>query len=172
MDSDNIVRHLSALWHTNRIIADLKMRHLILGLGIGAIAALVAAFGLGMLELAAYFKLGEVLSPISAAVILGLVNLAIAAVLFALARRPLQTRELELANEVHGASMEGLQFEARALQSQLSGVVRNPMHSILPALVVPLITIISKSLRRKPGAAEAAAAEAAASEAERRRASA
>lgn len=237
MDTDNLVRHLSALWHSNKVIADLKVRHMLLGLGLGAFATLVAVFGLGLLELAAYFKLAQVLSPVAAAVILGLFNLAIAAALIALASRPLQTRELELANEIHGASMEGLELEVRALQSdardlqsqlagvvsqvsgaasqassvfnqvsgaasqasnvvtqasdvvnRVTGVVRHPLHSIAPALIMPMVTGLIKGLKRRHAAAAelaaakasaaAVAAEAAAgetsreAEAERRRASA
>jgi hypothetical protein len=84
------------------------------------------------------------------------VVLAIAAILFAVAARPPSGRELELANEIHGSSVDALQLEARALQSQLSGMIHHPLNGILPLLIVPLITIIIKSLK-KPAAAAAAA---------------
>ncbi len=57
-------------------------------------------------------------------------------------------RDLELANEIHSSSVEALQLEARALQSQFSGMVHHPLNSALPLLIVPLITIILKSLKR------------------------
>jgi hypothetical protein len=60
-------------------------------------------------------------------------------------------RELELANEIHGSSVDALLLEARALQSQLSGVIHHPLNGVLPLLIVPLITIIIKSLK-KPAA--------------------
>lgn len=215
MDTDNLARHLGALWHSNKVIADLKLRHMLLGLGLGAVAALVGVIGLGLLELAAYFKLAEALSPFAAAFILGLLNFAIAATLVSLARRPLQTRELELANEIHGASIEGLQLEAHALQSdarelqsqlagvvsqvsgaasqassvfsqasgvvsqvsgaasqasdvvtRVTGVVRHPLHSVAPALILPMITGLIKGLKKRhAAAAEVAAANAAAAKA-------
>jgi hypothetical protein len=56
-----------------------------------------------------------------------------------------------------------LQLEARALQSQLSGMIHHPLNGILPLLIVPLITIIIKGLK-KPAAATAPAAAAAAAE--------
>jgi hypothetical protein len=56
-----------------------------MGLGLRAFAALIAAFGLLMLELSAYFALGQIWSAISAAAILGVVNFAIAALPFAVA---------------------------------------------------------------------------------------
>jgi hypothetical protein len=60
-----------------------------------------------------------------------------------IAVRPPSGRELELANEIHGSSIEALQIEARALQSQASGMIRHPLNGVLPLLIVPLITIIS-----------------------------
>ncbi len=163
MNSENVVKHVRALWRTDRIIADIRLRHLLTGLGLRAFAALIAVFGLGMLELAAYFALLQPLNAIYAAVILGIVNFAIAAILFAVAARPPSGRELELANEIHGSSIEGLQLEARALQSEISGMIHHPLNGVLPLLIVPLITIIAKTLRQhsatKPAPAAAAAAE-------------
>jgi len=41
-----------------------------------------------------------------------------------------------------------LQGEARALQSQFTGMVHHPLNSALPSVLVPLIAIIVKSLRK------------------------
>ena len=157
MNTENVVKHLRVLWRTDRIIADIRMRHMLTGMGLRAFAALIAAFGLLMLELSAYFALVQICSAISAAAILGAVNFAIAAILFVIAGRSPSGRDLELANEIHGSSIEALQLEARALQSQVTGMVHHPLNSALPLLIVPLITIILKSLK-KPAAPSAAAA--------------
>ena len=61
---------------------------MLVGLGLRAFAALIAAFGLLMLELSAYFALVQIWSAISAAAILGAVNFVIAAILFVIAARP------------------------------------------------------------------------------------
>jgi 4-amino-4-deoxy-L-arabinose transferase-like glycosyltransferase len=156
VNTENIVKNLRVLWRTDRVIAELRMRHLLTGLGLQAFAALIAAFGLLMLELSAYFALVQIWSATLAAAILGAINFAIAAILFALAARPPSGRELELATELHGSSVEALQLEARALQSQLSGVIHHPLNGILPMLLVPLITIIVKSLKKPPATAPAA----------------
>jgi hypothetical protein len=58
-----------------------------LALGLRAFAALIAAFGLLMLELSAYFALVQIWRAISAAAILGAVNFAIAAILFVVAAK-------------------------------------------------------------------------------------
>ncbi|MDI1267344.1 MAG: phage holin family protein [bacterium] len=153
MDSEKIVKNLRALWRTDRIIAEIRMRHMLVGLGMRAFAALIAAFGLLMLELAAYFALVQVLSAIYAAVILGAVNFAIAAVLLVIAGRSPSGHELELANEIHGSAIEALQNEARTAQAQFSGMVHHPLNSALPLLLVPLISIIVKSLKKSRGVA-------------------
>src|SRR4051812_23046618 len=135
------------------------MRHMLVALGLRAFAALIAAFGLLMLELSAYFALVQIWTAISAAAILGALNFVIAAVLFVLAARLPAGRELELANEIHGTSVDALQIEARAIQSEFSGMVHHPLNSALPLLLVPLITVIVKSLKKsRPPAAPAATA--------------
>ena len=98
----------------------------------------------------------QIWSAISAAAILGGVNFVIAAVLFVVAGRPPSGRELELANEIHGSAVDALQREARALQSQFTGMVHHPLNSALPMLLVPLITIIVKSLKKSRAARRAA----------------
>jgi hypothetical protein len=148
VNTENDVKNLRVLWRTDRINADIRMRHLLIGLGLKAFAALIAAFGLLMLELSAYFALVQVWSAISAAAILGALNFVITASLIALAARPPAGRELELAAEIHGSSVDALQLEARALQSQISGAIHHPLNGILPLLIVPLITIIIKSLKK------------------------
>jgi len=148
VNSENVVKHLRALWRTDRIIAEIRMRHMLVGLGLRAFAALIAAFGLLMLELSAYFGLVQIWSAISAAAILGTANFVIAAVLFVVGGRPPAGRELELATEIHGSAVEALQREARALQSQFTGMVQHPLNSALPLVLVPLITIIAKSLKK------------------------
>ena len=157
MNTENVIKNLRVLWRTDRIIADIRMRHLLVGLGLRAFAALIAGFGLLMLELSAYFALVQVWSAISAAAILGVVNFVIAAALFVIAARPPSGREIELASEIHGSAVDALQIEARVLQSQFAGMVHHPLNSALP-LLVPLFTMIARSLKKSRAAAAPAAA--------------
>lgn len=102
-----------------------------------------------MIELAAYFALVHVWSAIVAASILGAINFAIAAILFLIAGRQPSGGEIELANEIHGATIEALQLEARALHAQVTGAVHPPLNGLLP-LLTPLVGIVVKSLRKSP----------------------
>lgn len=58
MNTENAVKNLRVLWRTDRIIADIRMRHLLVGLGLRAFAALIAGFGLLMLEVC-LFRVGS-----------------------------------------------------------------------------------------------------------------
>jgi hypothetical protein len=130
MKMDNLIRNIRVLWRAETIIADIKLRHLMMRSGLHAFAALVAVFGLLMFEMAAYFALILVWNPIWAAVALGAINFAIAAVLMLVASRQQPGRELELANEVQKSAVEALNQDAQALQA------------------VPLVGMLAKGLRK------------------------
>jgi membrane protein implicated in regulation of membrane protease activity len=153
MNSDNIVRNLRLLWRADKIIAEMRLRHMLGGLGLLAFAALISAFGLLMFELAAYFALVNVVSAVVAAAILGGVNLAIALILVVIASRRSLGQELTLANEIHDSAIEALQIEAQAVQAQVNRVLHHPLEGALP-LIVPLITAAISHLRKPAGAAE------------------
>jgi len=153
MNSENIVRNLRLLWRADKIIAEMRLRHMLVGLGLVAFAALISAFGLLMLELAAYFALVNVMSAIAAAAILGGVNFIIALILVVVAARRSLGQELTLANEIHDTAVDALQLEAQALQSQVNRLMHHPLEGLLP-LIVPLITAAISHLRKPAAGSE------------------
>lgn len=150
MNSENIIRNLRLLWRADKIIAEMRLRHTLVGLGLFAFAALIAAFGLLMFELAAYFALVGVVSAITAAAILGAVNLAISLVLVLIASRRSHGQDLALANEIHDTAIEALQLEAKAVQAEVNQLLHHPLQGVLP-VIVPLIAAAIGHLR-KPAA--------------------
>jgi hypothetical protein len=152
MNSDNIIRNLRLLWRADKIIAEMRLRHMLVGTGLVTFAALIAAFGLLMFELAAYFALVGVVSAITAAAILGAVNLSISLILVLIASRRGHGHELGLANEIHDTAIEALQLEAKAVQADFGQLLHHPLNGVLP-LIVPLITAAISQLR-KPAAAD------------------
>jgi membrane protein implicated in regulation of membrane protease activity len=133
VNTENVVKNLRVLWRTDRIIADIRMRHMLVGLGLRAFAALIAAFGLLMLELSAYFALVQIWSAISAAAILGAVNFAIAAILFLIAGRPPSGRER---TRERNPRFLGRRAAARGARAAVAGIrndppsaQRNPAHA-------------------------------------------
>jgi hypothetical protein len=147
MNADNIVRSLRLLWRADKVIAEVRLRHMLVGFGLLAFAGLISAFGLLMFELAAYFALVNLVSAIAAAAILGAVNLVIALILVVLASRRGLVQELTLANEIHNTAIEALQLEAQAVQSQVDRLLHHPLEGVWP-LIVPLITAAIGHLRK------------------------
>ena len=154
MIMDRFINNLRVLWRADSAIADIRLRHALARSGFSAVAALIAVFGLLMLELAAYFALLQVWGAIASAVTLGLVNFAVAGLLFLIAAYQKPGRELDLANEIHKSAVEALQADARLLQSEwaaFGSAVRHPMDSALgalPTLIVPLASLLINTLRK------------------------
>lgn len=145
--------NICALWRTDRIIADIKLLASLDGprpAGIRGADRRVRTVDAGAVSL---FRAGSDLECDLGRGHSCVVNFAIAALPFAVASRPASGRELELANEIHGTSVDALQLEVRALQSKLSGMIHHRLNGVLPLLIVPLITIIIKSLKRPPARA-------------------
>jgi hypothetical protein len=147
---ENIIRNLRVLWRADRIIAEIQLRRMLAGLAARAFAALFAAFGILMFELAAYFALVQIWTAIAAAVALGAFNLVLAALILLVASRKGKAGEdYEVAMTLHTAAVDNLQLQARSFESARFSTLG--LDSILPSLVVPAITMLVKSLRqRKP----------------------
>jgi hypothetical protein len=57
-------KQLGVLWRTDQIMAAIRLKHLLVSLGLRSFAALIAAFGLLMPKLSAYFALVQVWNAI------------------------------------------------------------------------------------------------------------
>jgi hypothetical protein len=138
MKIDSLVANLRAILRANSIIADIHARHLVARSSLTGFAA--------------YFALERVLGPVWAAASVGLANCAIALVLVLIASRIKPGRDLELAREVHRAAVEALIADGRALETEIASfkqAFHHPLDSMLPALIVPLATILIKIIQRK-----------------------
>lgn len=116
-----------------------------------AFAGLIAVFGLGMLNVAAYFLLAAHWGPIWAALAAALGDFVIAALVVgvALAIRP--GPEITAAAELRDISLEGLEAELGPLQERfawLTSAKRDPLETILPAILIPLISAVMRGLRK------------------------
>ncbi len=146
-----VLRHLRVLWRAERIIAETRARVLLRRSMLYALAGLIAVFGLAMLNVAAYFYLRGLWGPIWAALAAGLGDLVIAltVVLIAFAIRP--GPELPAALELRDMSIEGLEAELGPLQERfawLGRAARDPFDTMLPAILIPLVTSIMRGLRK------------------------
>lgn len=158
---NRIFRHLRILWRVESTIAEIRLRATVRRSVLYALAALVAVFGLGMLNVAAFFALEPHWGPTWAAfaAALGDFVLAIIAVAIATAARP--GPDLNTAIELRQAAIDGLEAELSSLQESLQGslawlsrAARNPIDTALPSILIPLITAIVRGVRKSKGEAD------------------
>jgi hypothetical protein len=136
MTTSHLVAHLRALWRTERMVAELRMRRVLTNLGLQAFAVLIAACALLLFELAAYFALVQRWDAIVSAVALGLVDVVLAGLIGVLALRRPVARELALAHDVHHQAIAA--FEAELQESDGHASIRAAIESaVIPALVPP-----------------------------------
>lgn len=145
MRLDSIFPNLRVLWRADRIIADIRLRHLLLRSGLNAAALLIAVLGLLFLEIAAYFAIVQKVSAIGAAALLGTGNLLLSGVLMLVAARKKPDREIELVRDVHRNAVEALQLDMQVLQEQFGRATR--FEAMVPALI-PLASLLLRSLKK------------------------
>jgi hypothetical protein len=149
-----VFRHLRVLWRAERIIAETRLRVLMRRSLLFAFAGLIAVFGLAMLNVAAYFFLRGLWGPIWAALAAAFGDLVIAVIVVAIALAIRPGPELPAAIELRDVSMQGLEEELGPLQDRfawLSRAARDPFETVLPAILIPLITSIMRGLRKGKG---------------------
>src|SRR5579871_2774982 len=114
MSTETTIGHLRAFWRTERIIADIRLNHLLGTFGLKALAALFATCGLLLFEIGGYFALSAMWSPIASTILLGTINLILSGGLLLLALKRPPPRELALALEVENSAVAALQADVRA----------------------------------------------------------
>ena len=150
-----ISRNLSIILRAERMIARANMAVLRNQTALMVLAALVAAIGLVMLNVAAFYWLKTIWSPPLAALVVALVNLLLAGVLVRIATRQNTASDLAPITELRDLAIEDLEAEMQGGLDQLRDVTdnvrrlaRNPLGSALPALLVPLISALVAALRK------------------------
>jgi hypothetical protein len=152
MNTDKIIRDLRVMLRAQSVITEIKLNHLAARTGLMAVAALIGIFGLAMLDLAVYFELEPQLGRVGAAALVGFGDLVLAAILFIVAARVKPGRDLELAQEIQKSALDALTNDAREIEADIRGItrmVRNPLDSAVPGLIVPLASMIIKAVRGK-----------------------
>ncbi|TDT96445.1 hypothetical protein DFO45_1637 [Azorhizobium sp. AG788] len=151
MKLDAAARNLRVLLRADSIIAEVRMRTLATRLALYGLAALVAGFGLLMLDASLYLALSESWGPVKAAAATGGLNLLLALVLVGLAALVKPGRDLDFAQEIHQSALDALMGELKTAEQDVSALayaVRHPLDSALPAVALPLITGLIKALRK------------------------
>lgn len=156
MKIQRISRNISIILRTERMIARRWMAIVLRQSGLYAFAALVSLIGLVMLNLAAFYALETVVTPAVAALIVALGNIMLAAVLVLIASRLKVGDELEPAIEMRDMAIGELEAEAELVAAEVQllsrdvrRMARDPLGAALPALIGPLLSILTSGRKKK-----------------------
>ncbi len=163
---ENVVRNLRVLWRAESIIADVRLRQMMVRSGLRGAAVLLGLFAFLMANLAVFFALQQIWGAIWAAAAVSAGNVLLAGILLFAAGRTAPGREMELALEVRNNALENLEADALVVQAQLvelreeirgvrraiTGFAHHPLDNLLPNLLVPLAGAIAKGLKKSDAA--------------------
>ncbi len=139
---EKLTRSLRALARADTLIATIWLTIAAKRGVLLALAALIAALGFGMLDLAGYFALEPHIGPLWAAASVAGADFVIAAILLLAASYVRPGRDLELALELRDNAIE-----------QFAAVTANPVDLASQALLGPLTGIVLRTLRSAVGRA-------------------
>jgi hypothetical protein len=143
MTTRYLIEHLRTLWHTERTVAELRLKRLLTNLGLQALATLIAACALLLFELAAYFALVQRWDAIWSAIALGSFDLVLAGCVMLMALRRPVTRELAVAQEVHRQAISAFEADLHG-----GGPMRAAIENVLIPAMLPLIPVVIERLHR------------------------
>jgi hypothetical protein len=160
---DHLLRDLQVLRKADVLIAKIWLNILLRRAGLYAFAGLIAVFGLGMANVAAFYALEPAIGPVGAAAIVALSDLVIAAIVLLAASKTRPGAELELALNVRQMAVESMQADARDLKLAIDAVcdevkavkaniiqlVHNPLDAAAQKLLIPAALSLLRGLRSK-----------------------
>jgi len=164
---DDFIRHLQVFAKVESLIARIRLGIMARRFALFALAGLIAVFGLGMADLAAFLQLRVSLGSVWAAAIVALADFVVAAVIAIYAASAKPGPEIALAMEVRSMALKSLQDDARELEGNVrgltqqvrdikdsvSGFVGSPLDAAAQKLLLPAIIAIVKGLRGRYGKA-------------------
>jgi len=162
---DNIVRDLQILGKADSLIGKVWLNVMARRFGLFALAGLVAVFGLGMANLAAFFGLQASWGPVWSAAMIATADLILAAIIVMLGRGIQPGPEIEVAFDVRKMAIEAIRADSQDLQDAvgslgqqirqtrdtIAGFVQHPLNAATEQLLVPAVLSILRGLRSKKG---------------------
>ncbi len=160
---DNLVRDLQVLRKADFLIGKIWLGVFARRFGLYAFAGLIAVFGLGMANVAAFYALQGSVGPISGAAFVAVGDLVIAAIVLLLAVNARPGPEIELAFDVRKMAIDSIQTDARDLKltvdaigqeirevkANIVGFAQNPLDVATQKLLIPAALSIIKGMRSK-----------------------
>jgi hypothetical protein len=160
---DHLLRDLQVLHKADFLIGRIWLNVLVRRLGLFAFAALIAVFGLGMVNVAGFYAFQASLGAVWAAAIVAAVDLLIAAIVLLVGSNSRPGPEIDVAFEVRKMAVEAIQADTRDLKLAIEAVsqevkdvkanitqlVQNPLDVAAQKLLIPAALSILRGMRSK-----------------------
>jgi hypothetical protein len=150
----HIVQSLKVFWRSERLIRQNDLRLATQKILFLALAGLVAVFGLVMLSISVFFALVPHLGQAIAALTVAGTDIIIAAILVFYAKAIKPAEEVKMVREVRDMAINDIEgelartgSELAALRDDLRKFIRNPIDTLLPAAMGPLLGAVVKGVR-------------------------
>ena len=146
-----LLHHFRTLLRAESATADARLRLLVRRALLLGFAGLIAVFGLTMLNAAVFLALESRWGPLWAASAAALADFVPAIAIAAIALTLRSSSKLNAAIELRQTAMDGIEHELGELQAMLpwrSHRATNPLDIALPAMLIPLATVIIRGLRK------------------------
>ncbi len=164
---DDLLRDLQLVWRADSIIAKIWIHVMARRFGLFALAGLIATFGLGMANVAAFYGLQPAWGPVWAATIVAVADLVLAGIVLLLGRSARPGPEVELALDLRKmavasvqadaqdvkATVDALGQEIRRTRDSVAGLIHNPLDAATEKLLIPAALSIIRGIRSKKSAA-------------------
>ena len=160
---DNLVRDLQVLGKADALIGRIWLSVLARRFGLFALAGLVAVFGLGMANVAAFYGLQDDWGPVWAAAAVAGADLIIALLIMLVGTKMQPGPEIELVFDVRKMAVEAIQADTRDIKDTvdslglqirqtkdtIAGFVHRPIDTAAEHLLIPAVLSMVKGLRSK-----------------------
>ena len=150
---EHLVRSLKMVWRSERLLRENEVRLTLQKIQLNALAGLVGIFGLVMVSLAVFFALVPHLDHSLAALSVGGIDLVLAILLIVWAGTLKPAPEVELVKEVRDMAMADVEEELSlaeaeviALRDDVHAFIRNPLDSLLPGAIGPLLGVVGRGI--------------------------
>lgn len=153
---ERFVHGLKVLWRSERLLKANELRLIAQKTQFNALAGLVALFGLVMLSLAVFFALVPYWGNAWSALAVAGADFALAGVLVAAAKAVKPAAEVEMVREMRDVALGDIEHEVsradaelKALGNEVRSFVRNPVDALLPGILGPVLTAVTRSVKSR-----------------------
>jgi hypothetical protein len=160
---DALIRDLHVLWKADSMIGKIWLNFMVRRFGLFLFAGLIAVFGLGMTNVAAFYALQGTVGSVWAAVTVAVADFVLASMVMLAGKHSAPGPDLNLALEVRKMAIESFQANARDLQATLDALrqevretkdtiarfIHNPLDVAVQKLLVPAAMSIVKGHRSR-----------------------